>query len=878
MARNAVPGESATLIAIYEGLDPAKPSTSLIWGTTGRVLGHLFPGNLALGWNLLSLLSSVAACVLLYLITIHLVGTSRDKEILINRRTPYRNFAGLVAAGLLATSAALRHTGSMAHPLPFHMALLLLAIWCALNCASSGKSFWAAACLLVYGLVLSDYSPAILASPVIGGLIAYGLWKHQRLSIRLCLTFTGIFLIGLLPGLLLALGQQSSTTAPTLPELLTLIAREHAYRLRHAVPRQGWILVLIFTLIPLWILLVFRQTLTLATVIIWTVLAVIAFLLFSNSPISPWMMFGTQPVLLMPYSIGAAWAGCLAAYILALILTSPPGVREPSSKLRVRRTLGAIYLLLIVALIGVSGYRNHGQHPRSLASVSSITAAMIHHLPSDAADPVWILDDEPWTSLFRIHIADQPRYALTLSPSRISQPAMRTAWRHALANKRLGLLLEIGIVPALREQQSTASPQPPLLATFTEPVLIREAAGQLYPQHGLFVSRNLNAAPESLILVHQEFMTLATPLLDTRSNLPPWQAHIAATFLRLLSRVANETGVTLEATGFPDLAMALYEDATRLHPDNLSAHLNLQQLLDPRDPRFDALSNEIEHLSAPLRGRADIRTLTERFGTIRHPDLSPLLRTPDTHPDHPTLADHPLIQPFESADDDLVFQTIIAILPAFQPESTPSTVGRAATMLGVIRTPIAQGRTSLARRLLDTLPPDALPPEVFAIEYALLDLAENNRAQALARLTAIPPRDINDPRALALLALLTAEERPVESDRYLERLERFPELVPQFSLPLARLYLLRGKRDPARAHLGRILQNDPANIEALRLLVRARMDEPHDELLFNAIRQLLHLDTTDPIANEAWAAWLERTGRPDAAHAVRQGLTRSTDP
>lgn len=870
VAPDAVPGLSAQRVAEHSGADVLAPLSHPIWGWTGHLMAKLLPGPIAWPWNLLSALAGTAVCGLVVVLAGTLVGNPRDRWIIHRHHRAFQNMAGTVAALLLAFSSPFRVVAAMAHPLTFDLALLLGAFWLLLRYAETKHKPILHASALVLGLAVTDYATALLAVPLHGVIVLFLLARHQRLKSRLLLTVPVLFLAGGTPFLLMAAGlaRQAAATGLELHgfnDALWLMLREYYLALRFSVPKVGFILIGLFAIAPLIAVLSFPQETKWSARLLLFVLAGLSALMFLDGPLTPWSLSGFQGLLVMPYVLAAMWSGCLAAYVLGHILAAPSfASRKSTSRARLNLAVAAGLLLLAAAVIGAASAPGRKLDVRVAMPITRFAEAVAAQL----TDGQWIILEDVLEPLVRLKAAERGVSPFFISATRYSQRTYQRALAVALANERLASVGELGLIPLLRERLDPVHGPAPVISTIGDGPLLRFVAASAWPDRALYSI----PAPGDLDLdryAREALSCWAGFSPPDRTSAGPFSLNLTR-LLAGLARTANDTGVWLEDQQRPDLARAAYREAIRLNPDTISARLNLRESLGTQDPEAGQLTDAIDPLAARLHGKISLAQLTDLHGFIRHEAAYRAAKARWNRTDPADDLDVRFQQIMNLADDDEAFGRIMSM-------SDPGpTTSADALRLGFARIAAGYGRAALARRLLETIPADGPLARVRLIEIANLDVQAGRKEQAYQALKAIPKSEVDDPRALILLALLTAESRPDDCDRYLDRLESFPDRLGALSLPMARIYLLRGNEATAARHLEQFIQREPLNKVAIRLLLRIRMSQQRLDLAAPLIRQLLALDNRDPLANLALSQRLAAEGREVAASAARE-LARAED-
>ena len=857
MARDVVPGDSAQLVAQHAGYDVFAPLSHVVWGWVGRFFG-LFPfGSAAFGWNLLSAVAGAAACGMLFLLVRRLIGKRDDKLFIGGDLYAYRNLAGLTASLLLAFCQPFHLISTMANPTTLELLLLLTSIWLLARFNDTGFLRFGAGALALLGATMTQYAAAVMLSPLFGIMTLYIAWRKNCCRpapmTRLALSFAAGLALALVIALLFMQkpGYQWADIQG-IGQVLWFAARDLYMEIRSTTPRIAIILISIYSILPFLCIVVMPKQLAVSYYVLMLTCAAVSVLLFLNFRFAPWPMFGFRPLLILPYVIAAAWSGCLIAYVMGLIGSSWLFRFHYSRSKWLQPTLSFTWLLLVGALItgaGWSSLRNEG------ISSSQGVALYAGYMARQLDDDTWIIVDRQLEPMLRIKCAEIGRKPLIVSHSRMNHRPYLNALAHELNDARLGSVAEMGLIPLLRERLEHSPVPSPVMAVAGDPGILRFVIGDVWPDRTLYTTQK------------QDIETM--DWLDYMDELRMWWRKLPLTetpgpFSELINRlhvqsarIANDTGILLEESGKVDLAREAFREAIRIHPQNLSAHLNLRALL-PDGSEAELLEEEIERLSMTWRGRASLVQIMDAHGLIRH---DAALQTADQRwgrTDPASQIDERILQLLRLEDEEAAFRQAMSI--------NGDDMG---TKLAIARIAAGKNRTELARKILLALNPKGDLEQVILLELATIEIQMGHRDRAYQALSAIPESEIADPRILILLASLTVESNPQDCDRYLNRLENFPNLLTTLELPIARIYESRQNPTMAIRHLTNLIARQPLNQDALQMIVRLHLDQGDVPGAIQFAKQLFSLDPRHPIANAALALHLEARDSQEAAEIAR---------
>jgi len=891
VAPDVVPGESATLIAQHSGADPFAPLSHFIWGWLGNVMALLPFGTTGLRWNLLSVICGASACGVFFLLVTRLIGNRLDREIIVQNTVTMQNVAGFFSALLLGFSLPFRLVSTLAHPITFDLLILFTAIWLLIRFKESKSLMFAYGAVAMLGLAVTEYATSIIAVPVFGISILYFLWRNNQLRVLHVIKLLAVFVIGLTPyviqaGLFLKEPAFRWAEMNGFAQVLWYIWRDQYMVIRYGLPKVGWFIVLLFSLLPMLLVVLQEKNAKISTKLLLLVTGALGFLLFFNIRFAPWPMFGFSPLLVMPYVIGAAWCGCLVVYGLGYFTTSWFFRRRQNRMPRLAPATNGTFLFLLAGILIAVAFTNY---QRSDIRSSLVITRFADQVAEQIQDGQWLILDEQMEPLVRIKSAERNKSGLLISSSDFRFPPQQRALCEFLADQQLCNMVEMGLVPLIRERLHPGRSHYPVISWIGDPTPLRFAAGDVQPDRMFYTISSAIPDPDSFMNQQRDVWAGIGSELIRGAAIHDAHRQTKKRLLQLLSRTANDAGVWLEGQNRADLAMEAYRESARLFEENLSARLNLQKLLVPESDENKVLQEEIDLISASLQGRTSLPKIIEAYGMIRHAGSYMMDVNRWNQAGATRIAEQSLDKVRALENDDEAFNVMMASLSATRgdmsrgkelfSEAARISTNNAEAILGLSRIASAQGQTDLAKKLLQSIPRDDISEEWFQIEEAQIELAEGNREAARVKLEALDKSGVKDPRVWALLAIISAESRPADSDSYLSRIESMPNLPPPFLLPLARIYLARGNMKAAEEHLQELLRARPFDQDALYVMLRIRLRQGQLEYCMPLVRQLLTIDTRDALANYVLSSIYTKEGRnKEAEEALMISIASKPSP
>ncbi len=770
VARDVLPGDSARLVAQHAGVDVFAPLSHTVWGWIGSAFSALPIGSFGLRWNLLSAWSGAACCGMCVLLAARLPRLNPNWSVMVLSARPLANLAGTAAGLLLLGSLPLRTVSAAASPVTLELLGLLVAVWLLTRYAGRRRPVYAAGACALYSLVASQSPSALVLAPFFFIALLVLVWRNKHASAR---TIGKLFALLLVPGLLVMTLTAVLFRVHPCAEWVQLqrmsaifyhMALDIYYELRFGSPLLTLMMLFLCGILPLVIIFSItrksreRSVFTLPTML---GLAVFVFLSFRFSPFS---FAGMRALIVYTYVLAAIWLGYLAAYYIGMIHAHSIAFTRSRRKKRKARILSGLGLAALTLFIVAVGLRSQ-YHLRLNAGmgVTRLAAAVAAQIPDDT----WMIVYGEFDPLIRIKTHEYGRQPLIISAHRMTHPPYQRALAAAMPTPRLAAMVSVGLPPLLRERWHPDHAPVPQLAVLGEPGLLRVIDRPAWPDRVLYWSEEPPGLTPESYHESQRRWWRELPLPDA----PHPYAKLDEQLRALTGRVANDAGIWLQDRDADELARDAYREAIRISPGNLSAHLNLRELLDAETEEAIGLDEAIEILSARYRDHLGLARIMDLHGRIRHDAATAVFmqrggQSPADTPLNPALAEL-----FEQTDDDVALTGLMRIA-----NDNPVAV------LNLARLANGLQRPGLARRMLNTLPLTGPLSNAVRIERAQAAMALDEPAAAREILYSIPDREIIDPRALILLALLTAETDPERCDGYLARLESFPGRLPQLSL------------------------------------------------------------------------------------------------
>jgi tetratricopeptide (TPR) repeat protein len=884
------PGVSAALMAAYTGLEPLVAPAHPLWGAIVGRLGSLGAGGMALRLNLFSALCGALAAGLFHLLVSRLVHTAIDPaDDTAENAVRASVLAGLVAAAALAFSVPFWMASTRLHHQSFDLLLLLLVTHLFLAYARTRREWLGLLFALCYGIGIVE-SPVFIPFAPLFILYAFVIWhRHDDIRLRRILLMGLLAVAGL--GLFLLAARHFCATADITLRgysgywnvVLTMV-RDHLRTLRHALPRVGWLLIVMLIVVP-WLAAQLIAPRALNEHREWGIYTLhlamtgIVVAILGNAPLSPWRLLrgrGGLPVTL--YALTAMTAGYLAAYWYLLMANRKLMKVRDVKQFRVRAGVWLGYamtwLLLVVTAAAalVNGFEAGGRR----GAFADICARKLLDCLEGRR---WLVSDGLLDSHLTIEAARRGRpltlLALQKNDSAIYIRQIRKLIESdpefaGLDRVRLGNSADLGVMTFVQDWMAMASNSVAArLAVMSAPDLLIGAGWTVAPNFFCFVGE-----PDREALRDVPFLEVYEPFWDEMERVVPRRggrhdpvaAHRAA-LRRQIGFVANNLGVLLEDLERPEEAFRVYRRVRAIDPDNISALLNMAEMLN-RDPDFmpqekERVEQELRVFVENLEGRRlPLWSLSRHFGYVRSPLLFAQLGWTWALSGQPGMAmagmrraeaiaptpasrlrvreamAEMLMQQSEDERGEAVYEEILRSDPLNQ-----------RALVWMARIAARRGTLDKAREWLDKAQNAGVDRTTLALERAALFLAANEPEQArvaLTEVTELQPRNLQAWSMLGVALMQMREFDEVER-RVLPKMESIAGTPDN--------YLVQITRGQLAYHKGR--DSYPAARDAF---TRAAMLRPGMPMLLEWILRLDFL-LGDKAAAEEHARQLLRQNR-----------------
>lgn len=922
------PGESATLMAVYSGLEPMVSPAHTIWGAIVRAVAALGAGGMAFRLNFLCLVFGVAGVWLIFDIMQRVIGSLVERE----TASPADAAAaacigGGAAAVALAFSVPYWMCSTRLQYQGFNVLLLLLLfrvlVW---YLESDGPVVLILFALLsglftVESLGIACFLP-FFALTVVMQWVRRGSVRGSSIS-GACIAFAA----GVASALLIANSFAHSHDISlrgyaNVWSIVQSIFRDQAIFLKNAIPREGWLNLVIVVAVP-WVAATaiarqgLNETREWGIMILHAAMSVAVILVLGNAPmVSPWGLFREAgEVLPVPLlAVNAMTTGYLLAYWFLIVrnstLVNIDGERTFAQRSSVwfGYFFGTITAVMVVLATGINILESNG---RSGKFVDECVREILKALEGRK----WIVSDGLFDShiLVEAHRTGQNVRLLELqsNDNKVYLRHLRNVINEDPDFKSpgidIGKLLngaDLGVIPFIQDWLENDPSAIDRMLVVSAPDIIYAAGRTVYPHYFCFKAgpKDVDKADDSFLESHRAFWTRMQKTLAKSRGVRDAAAIYKGRVRRQVGFVANNSGVLLEDMGRDEDAYQTYQFIRQLDPNNISAALNLMELLHRHgDDGFhsdarETVENDVVAMLKELnekRLRLPIWSLSRHFGYVRNPLLFTKLGWAWAASGQPGIAMSGLQRAEEIAttkEERIKVRTAEAELLWRQndiegTESIYESVlkedpSNTRAMISISRVQTRRGSIEKAREWLARARDNGADKTVLAFEGATIDLAAGHPEEArikLSEVTDVQPNNLQAWGMLAIAALQMQDTDDVEN-RILPRMEAIAGTTDDYLCLVIKGQLLYQKKDlvGARDSFERASMRRPGITNLMEWILRLDFALDDKRAAEDHARQIMRSDRTNAFANYIMGSIMMFRGRMEEAEDYLRRSVGST--
>ncbi|MEI6970300.1 MAG: DUF2723 domain-containing protein [bacterium] len=896
----AYPGESASYMVQAAGLIPKTSPANPVWAAIVWLLLQIPVGGIALKVNLLSAVCGAASVGLLYRVVadmvFHWIGPdSADGSTARIAST----LAGVAAAVSLAFSIPFWMVSTRAHPVSLGLLLLMACVWLLVKYAVYGGRWQMLAFAFLYGVGMVESATLVMCAPFFGLSLLYLMLRNNEVRPIIVAEVVGLSLAGLSLSLVAAwlyCGSPGFTVWGYSGwfDVLWTGWKTQYYLASASIPRNGWLLVLIMTIMPfLAVVLVARRALSgeqdIGFYLLHVVMAVVLVMVVLDLGLSPWQVTSKAGILLVaPYLLTACLAGYMAAYCFMLfvsILASSERIRPGSG----RWAIGLAVAVPLLILLLVAAFRNL---PVVDARPVRTANAYARQVVAGMGKRSWLITDGRLDNLFMIAAADAGRKISIVCPRRDGNELYMKYVASLFESPRLRTLAEVGLMPLLQTWFRSDSQISSKVCVLGPPDIFAEAGLTAVPNKLSFIGCAADRLPDPAQLMedHRAFWRMMVPRLGRDAGHPTDlpRTDPAGDVRRRVAFVANNLGVYMEDQGRTNDAAEAYGKAREIDPDNVSALLNLAILLNKGVEVKDgeSVKREMEVLIASSGGVANPWELSRMFGYVRTPSAFVGVGRVWAQTGQTGLAAAGVARGAamlsDGGRDDLA--GIVAGMYVGQADDLPGEAacneilakdpGNKGALLGLARIALRRKHLNRADELLTKAESAGADMSIVAMERAALSHTAGKSGDArliLEKLLADKPDLL---QAWVLLCGIMVQENDMASvDNCLAKMAGIKGSQFYVALISGHIAMKKGNRLDARVCFEKALRATPNNLFALQQLLRLDLAEGKTKSMGASARAVLRIDPRNPLANYAMGCVQTEEGSKDLAeNSLRTSL------
>lgn len=868
LSRGAFPGLPAKSLVWQLQLDVRPWLLDSLWGYLVLGLSHLPGGGVAFWTGISSAFFGALCVVLLTLLTMRLRHSVHDPHdpAEVGREAQGRLLAGIVAGLFLVGSIPFWILANRSLPGTFHLLMLLGATFLFSEYQRTGRVGLLHALGLLYGIGISEFATFWMFAPLAALLVVRAMLQRAEFSVRV-LVRTGLCV---LPGLLLYplnawwMFQDPGVHLRGFGSLWSVVWytwRDQWHLIANAPQTSGFLLVMCLTIVPWGILFLMRSKKAPWRHSAWQVflralvLAVAVATLF-DAAVSPWHYFGMQYLMATPYLILAVCAGYVAGEFWVMGQTRShrnAGIGQP-----LRRLLAGLSLLL--PLVGVAAIvQNYpvadGRFGTRLEALANETLDALDGRDVLLSDGVMddVLRLRSWERKLPVHIVP-----LRNTDSQLYRQYLALTFN----SERQQSLLYISF-PAFMQEFIAADENLQRLAAIDYADPLREY-GYLAPDRMLYraEAREQNIDLPALVARQQPFWAAMEAFAAQPENARNPAVGFQQYLLRLTSKVANNIGCMQVERGDNAGALATFQQARRLYPDNISALLNLLTIAQteklPASEEYTAQWDEFKE-----RHNLDSRvmwSLAALYGYVYNPGYLVRQGMMWAVSGKPRLAEAELRH---AAGRQGVNAAVKAFLgraylhsqdlqrsAEYYREATRENPQDARSLLMLAEIAMRDERYDEADEWLQKVEAAGVPADRLRFERIALVYLRGDAEQALQQLLGLVQKEKENVRAWALLAMLTSDAPdPTLHQRAIKALKELQGTSADVRLLLAELDIKQQNWPAARDKLEQLTRTNPRNVRAWELLVEVDFRERKRDLADDHVRSLLTLSPNNYTGN-----------------------------
>ncbi len=927
LSTGAFPGESADLMVAFSGIEPKVAPSHTIWGAIVAALASFNPEGMILRLNLFSLVVALLSVWLLFDIVVKKISGTIDPENATPRATAVASVLGGGAAALaLAFSVPFWMCATRLQYQGFNV-LLILILFRLITGYVHGGGLWnlmVAAFLL--GVATVESLGIIIFAPIF---VLYALrhWMNRgHASAGSLFSFGALFALGLASSWLIAIRFNATHDISlrgyeSVWMIVLRIFIDQYEMLKSAFPVNGWLNLAIVVVAPaiasdFIARRALNETREWGIMIMHAVFTVAVVLVLGNTPaVSPWGIYRTTEVLPVPLMVLTAMTcGYLIAYWYLLVANRSQinidGERSAvhSGSIWFGCFFGAFALVAIPVTSGINLLEANG---RAGKFVDECVSEFIDSLGPRR----WIISNGLFDShlLLEAHRTGRDIKVVKLqnNDSKVYLRYLRNIIKgdSDIRPEDADLLagsVEFGVLPFVQDWIECDPSAIDKMAIVNTPDLIVAVNKVVVPHKFFFTAGNSldEVKKTSFLEANQEFWGRMKTLLAKERGSRDSASAFRAIVRRQVGFVANNTGVLLEDLGRDEEAFQTYNFVRQFDTDNVSALLNLIEILRRNESKGfhnaerKAIESSFENVIKKLEGRKlPIWSLSRTFGYVRSPVLFTQLGWAWAASGQPGIAIAGIrraesvaqtaagkVRAQESMAEVLWRQNDIEGSERIYEDILKQDPENTTAMLNLSRIQARRGSLDKARDWLSKAQSKGARRAELAFEGASLDLAAGAPAAARIKLNEITDVEPNNIQAWALLGIAAVQMGDYEEveTRVLKKIAEIAGTTDNYQYLIVRGQLLFQKGEDlvgARDAFERASISRPGITMLLEWILQLDFMLNDKAAAEEHARQILRTNRNNSFANYIMGSIMLYRGRiPEAENYLRRSISSANKP
>ena len=929
LSTGVFPGQSASLMATYTGVEPMVAPAHPMWGAIVGVLGRLGSTGLAWRLNFFSMVLSVCNVAMVFCLFSRLVYGLFDTQ-----KVPENVARGAAVCGASFASLALAFSvpawiaATRLHFQAFDLFLLLVLAHLFLLYVRTKALAVFLLFSLLFGASVVECAPIAFFGPVFV-VYAFRAWlrdddfKGYRLFLGILFTLAGLGLYLLAAHQFTAHEDISLRGYETFGAVVVQMLRDQIHVFKDSIPEVGWLLPVFFVCVP------WAASLAIAPRALnedreWSIvffhvaLSIVAIATITNTPISRWGQELAAPRGVLPvflYAMTAMVAGYAISYWYVAVANRRNIITQLAEMPNVKFSIwsGYVFGWLVAAIILLASVTNGFEASGRRGAFADECA---RELLANLKGRPWLVTDGMFDNHLRLEAArigqplkliemqknDNKIYIRQLKKMIETDPDFSDEVRVRLLNSA-----ELGVTTFVQDWMNADSNAVDRMAVMSAPDLLVGAGCAVAPNYFCFIGvRDQNTIKDEPVLAkYGEFWKrMGKVLAKARGRNDPIAEYRGAV-RRQVGFVANNAGVLLEDLGRDEEAYEVYGVVRRLDPENISALLNRAEMLHRKEAEgFHAadralVEKELRDFVAKMKHRLPIWSLSRSFGYVRSPILFVQLGWTWALSGQPGMALAGMQRAAsvattgasrtrvrEAMADILLRQNEHAKAETMYADILAEDPDDLRALLSMSRIAARRGSFDKAREWLEKAKASGADNASIALESAAVDLAANKPEDARVKLTEVTELQPRNLQAWGMLAVAVIQMRDFEEceKRILPQMESVAGTPDNYLIHITRgqLAYTKGKEfyKQARDSFERASTLRPGIPVLMEWVLRLDFMLVEKDAAETHARQLLRADRDNGFANYIMGSLMLERGRRDAAEDYLRrsvGSTRSPE-